>query len=566
MKGTHKVIYPIAVMTLAGTLLVGYGNGRPAHNAAANETNSALAGQPVDGGTFTFSVSSDIVTLNPLFTNDVPSGDCEQFIYSPIYSIDRKGNLVNDAYSLADQPLNVSDDGLRYTIHLRKNAKWSDGQPVTADDVVFTINALKNPDVGSPGITNYDPVKEVKKLDDNTVEIDMKHVYAPFALNALWAPVLPAHILKDVPAKQLQKNAYGTDPSKTVSDGPWKWTEWKQKQYLKFEADPNYFGPKPHIQDIVCKVYADQNTELQGLLKGDVDEDDEVPVTALDAVKAKHKIHLLTGAGPSYEYIGFNFNASNFPNNFDPFTGDKTRQAIAYALNRQAMVDKILKGTGKLQNGPFLPGSWSDPGDAATNYNYDPNKAKALLQDDGWKSGPDGILQKDGHRFSFELIYNANNSRRQQVAAVVQQELKNVGIECKPKGIDFSAEIDQNLNHGKFQAVLIGWQWNLDPDSESIFSSKYFPPNGQNAGWYQNSEIDKLWVEGDSTIDQAKRKEVYKEIAQKITQDLPYVFMYQVGDPTGFSSKVHWAPDDAPNLALPYGYLFHIQNWWVGTH
>ena len=110
---------------------------------------------------------------------------------------------------------------------------------------------------------------------------------------------------------------------------------------------------------------------------------------------------------------------------------------------------------------------------------------------------------KDGHRFSFELQFNAGNSRREQVAAVIQQNLKDVGIEVKPKGIDFATWIDQNITPGKFPAILLSWSLsNPDPDAESIFSSKYYPPAGQNGGWYKNEKLDALWVKGQLTVDQ----------------------------------------------------------------
>jgi peptide/nickel transport system substrate-binding protein len=228
------------------------------------------------------------------------------------------------------------------------------------------------------------------------------------------------------------------------------------------------------------------------------------------------------------------------------------------------MVDNILKGTGKLMNSPFLPGSWADPGDAAVNYTYDAEKAKQLLAEDGWKAGSDGILEKDGHRFSFELQYNAGNSRREQVASVIQSNLKDVGIEVKPKGIDFSSWIDQNVTPGKFQSILLSWSLsNPDPDGESIFSSKYFPPNGQNVGWYKNENLDKLWVEGYSVTDQEKRKEIYKQIGKEISTDLPYVFLYQYGLPEGINKRVHYKEEDRPEPSLAYGYFFHIINWWV---
>jgi peptide/nickel transport system substrate-binding protein len=560
-------MFPVATVSLAGMLVAGCGGGSGTPASNNTENTATNAGQPKDGGTLTMANFSDIVTLNPIYINDVPSQDAASFIFATLCNYDPSGNLVADDWSLAAEVPQVSADGKTYTVKLKDNAKWTDGQPVTADDVVFTINAIRNKAYNSPGISNFDKVKDVKKVDDHTVQVTLKQVYAPFIYYLGLLQPLPAHVLKDVKPADLQKDPFGTVPEKTVSDGPWQWKEWKQKDHLTFEVNPNYWGPKPHIQTIVYKIYADQNTEVQALIKGDVDFLSGVPVTQLPVVQSKSNLNTIVQPGPYYEYVAFNFKDSNFPGNWSPFHGEKTRQAIAYAIDRDGIMKNVLKGTAKPLSTPFLPGSWADPGDAATRYDYNPDKAKQLLAEDGWKPGPDGILVKDGHRFSFELQYNAGNKRREQVAAIIQQNLKAVGIEVKPRALDFSSWIAQNINPGKFQAVLLGWQFSTpDPDNESSFSSKYFPPNGQNMGWYKNTELDKLWVDGYSTTDQAKRKEVYNKIAQIISTDLPYVFLYQYGQPLAASKKVHWAPEDAPKLSLPgWGYFYHIEKWWVDT-
>ncbi|MFF2091869.1 peptide-binding protein [Paenibacillus sp. NPDC058174] len=518
---------------------------------------------PKAGGTLTVSTFSDIVSVNPLFVQDTASGDINYLLYAALYNLDRSGNIVAEPWSLAAELPEISEDGKTYTVKLKNNAKWSDGQPITADDVIYTINTTINPDVGSPGIATLDKVDKAEKIDDYTLKITLKQVFAPFQYSLMFSPV-PAHILKDVNPKDLQKDPYGKDPAKTVTSGPWKWTEWKTAQYITVDADPNYWGEvKPNIQKIVYKIYADQNTEVQALLKGDVDTTLAIPLTQLEAVKKNDKINLITGRTSSYEYISFNFDPNNHPDKFVPFASQKARQAIAHALNRQGMVDNVLKGSGALMNSPFMPGSWADSPEAV-NYNYDAEQAKKLLAEDGWVAGKDGILVKDGKRFSFELQYNSGNSRREQVSQIIQQNLKDVGIEVKPRAMDFATWIDQNITPGKYPAILLGWQLsNPDPDSESIFSSKYFPPAGQNTGWYKNETLDKLWVDGYSTVDQAERKKIYDQAAKEISTDLPYIFLYQYGNPQGIGPKVKFAQEDAPEPSHQTGYFYHIIKWWL---
>ena len=518
-----------------------------------------------DGGTFTFSSFSDIVSINPLFINDTASSDASHFLLAKLYDLSRDGLVVAEPWSLAAEEPIISEDGLTYTVKLKNYAKWSDGTPITADDVIFTVEAAINPDTGSPLISSMDKIEKITKIDDYTVEFKLGDVYAPF-IYSLVLEIAPAHILKDVPVKELKAHEYGSNVETTVTSGPWLWKEWKQGQQLVFERNPDYWGEvKPNIQTVIYKIYADQNTEVQALLRGDVDHVSAIPVTSNDAVKKDPSITLILEPGPSYEFISFNFDGSNFPSGVSLFEGQKTRQAIAYALDRQGMIDNVLNGTGILMNTPFLPGTWADPGDRATNYEYNPEKAKQLLAEDGWvMNEKTGILEKDGVPFSFELQYNAGNSRREQVSQVIQNNLAEVGIEVKPVGIDFSSWVEQNLTPGKFQAVLLGWSLsNPDPDSESIFSSKYFPPDGQNMGWYVNEELDKLWEEGYKTTDQEARAEIYHKIGELISQDLPYVFMYRYGNAIGIGPRVHYAEEDAPEPSLQTGYFFHVIKWWV---
>lgn len=567
----------LLVVSLVGVLFTGCSTNNTANSptnapaattapaeSAAPEATEVSADTPVDGGTIVLSTFSDIVNINPLLINDTSSGDVANFVFASLYDLDRGGNVTPEPWSLAAELPVISEDGLTYTVKLKDSIKWSDGQPITADDVVYTIETGKNPETGSPLISAYDKVKTVEKVDDQTVKFTLSQIYAPF-LYSLCQAIVPAHILKDVKPTEIQTNPFGTDPAKTVTSGPWKWTAWKQGESHTLDADPNYWGTvKPHINQIVYKIYADQNTEVQALLKGDTDHISAIPVTQVEAVKADGDISIIQKPGAQYEYVMFNFDGKNFPGGYDLFTGQKTRQAIAHALNRQGMVDNILKGVGALMNAPFLPDTWADPGDAAVNYDYNAETAKKLLAEDGWVPGSDGILTKDGHRFSFELQYNAGNSRREQVSAVIQQNLKDVGIEVTPKAIDFAAWIDQNVTPGKFQALLLAWSLNTpDPDAESIFSSKYFPPAGQNSGWYKNEKLDQLWIDGYSTVDQAKRKEIYKEVGKEISTDLPYVFLYQYGQAIGTGPRVHWAEEDAPEPSLGYGQFFHAIKWWV---
>ena len=225
-----------------------------ASNAEATNTGTDSSG-PVKGGTLTVATFSDIVTTNPLYVQDTSSGDAAYFMFADLLDYDKDGNIVAEPWSLLDSLPEISADSKTYTLKLKANAKWSDGQPVTADDIAFTINTAINPKAASPQISAFDKVDKVEVIDPQTAKITLKTVFAPF-LNLLVTAIAPSHVLKDIPVDQLQKNSYGTDPAKTVTNGPWKWSEWQQKQYLSFEKDPNYWAKDTN--DVIPEGRLDQ--------------------------------------------------------------------------------------------------------------------------------------------------------------------------------------------------------------------------------------------------------------------------------------------------------------------
>lgn len=518
--------------------------------------------KPVDGGTLTVGTFSDIVNINPIMIDDTTSQWVANRVFANLFDLDAKGNAVVSPWSIAKEPYKVTNEGKLYTIKIRTDAKWSDGSPITIDDVVFTYQTMANEKVGSPQYANFAQVKEVKKVDNETFTIEMKDVDARFEGALNWG-IAPAKAFAGMKPEEIGKAPFGTTPKNTITSGAYLWSEWVEKQYHKLDRNPNYWGKKANIQTVIYKIYADQNTLVQALIKGEVDFVEQIPTAQLPAVQAQKSLKTIEGPGPLYDYMAFNFKADNWPNKFVPFAGAKTRQAINHAINRKGMVDSVLQGHGSLLNGPFLPGGWADSPEVTAKWEFDVNKAKQLLAEDGWKAGSDGILVKDGHKFEFELMTNSGNKRRESFVAVIQQNLADVGIKVTLKPMDFSALIDQYVTPGKFQALLLGWRLGVDPDAESIFSSKFFPEAGQNAGWYKNEKTDALWEKGYKVTDKAQRKAAYADILKEFAQDPPYVFVAAVNVIIGHNDRVHWAEADKPLTTLPDGQTFHLYNWWV---
>lgn len=561
----------LAVLT-AGSLLLSACGGKttnPTNEPSGNQGTSEPSTTPEPatsggGGTLTIGTFSDIVALNPIMIDDTSSGAIAFLIFANLYDVSAAANIEVTERSIAAELPKVSDDQKTYTIKLKDYAKWSDGSPITAEDVAFTINTYANQKTGSPGYSAFAQVKEARAIDPTTVEIELTDVDSRFMVSLAFSPV-PAKVFEGVAPEEINNHPYGKSPEGFITSGPYKWAEWKEKQYHRLEKDPNFWGKPANIDTIVWKIYADQNTEVQALVSGEIDFLETVPVALLPVVEGKSNLKIIESPGAVYDYMAYNFDGSNFPSGVSPFAGKKTRQAIAYAINRKGMVDSVLKGHGTLLNGPFLPDSWANTPEYAFDFPYDPEKAKQLLAEDGWTPGPDGILVKDGVRFEFDLMTNSGNARRENYTAIIQQNLADVGIKVNLTPLDFAALVDEHVGPGKFQALVLGWSLSLDPDAESIFSSLFFPPAGQNAGFYKNEKTDQLWIDGYRTADLNERKAIYAEILKEFSDDPPYLFIAQQNIMTVANTKVQWDEDDAPVHSIQYGELFHIFDWRIAN-
>jgi peptide/nickel transport system substrate-binding protein len=517
----------------------------------------------VDGGNLILGEFSDIKTLNPMYADDTASTDLVNFVFAGLYDNTRNFDLEVNERTVAAALPEVSADGLTYTIKIKNNVKWSDGTPLTMEDVLFTYQMMRDPKAGYAGQSAYDTVKDIKKVDETTFQIILKEVDARFRYSLGIVP-MPAKVFKDLKPEDYQANPFGKDPSKTIYSGPYVWKEWKEKQYNIVERNPNYWSKKANIQTITLKQYADQNTEIQALVAGEVDYVSAIPVATLPAVEGKPGLKTFEGLGQSYDYLMFNFKDDAFPQGKSPFHSAKTRQAIGFAINKKGMIDSVLKGHGVPQEGPFLSTSWANDTAISKGYPFNAATAKTLLAEDGWKAGADGILAKDGIKFEFDLITNSGNKRRESFMAIIQQNLADVGIKVNIKPLDFQAITGDITKKGTFQALLLGWSMNNpDPDKEGLFGTKQLPPTGQNYGSYSNTKMDQLWIDGYHAVDQAKRKAVYTDALKEMQADPAYIFLAAPNTIMGYKDNVHWADKDKPEPSVSTGYLYHAFDWWV---
>ena len=469
---------------------------------------------PAYGGEFITASIGDASVLLPPLATDSASFDIISLVYDSLLRYDKNLNFAGE---LADR-WEVSPDGKIITFYLHKGVRWHDGTPFTADDVVFTYKLMIDPETPTPYTSQFNVIDRVEKVSDYEVKVYYKEPYAP-ALNS-WAGlyIVPKHLLYGEkmtdPNLPLKRHPIGT--------GPYKFVRWLPGDRIELEVNPDYFRGKPYISKYVYRIIPDQATIFLELKAGGLDEAGLTPVQYVrqsNFPKFKRNFNKYKYLGFGYTYLGYNL--------LNPFFRDKrVRQAISYAINKKEIIQAVLMGQGMVATGPYRPGMWYYDSNVR-KYPYDPKLALKLLHEAGWRdTDGDGILDKNGKPFEFTIMTNQGNNQRKLTAEIIQRRLRQIGVKVKIRIIEWSAFINEFIDKKKFDAVLLGWGLDPDPDQYDIWCSKKTGPNEFNFVSYKNPEVDKILDEARHTFDVKKRKELYYKFQEILAEDQPYTFLY----------------------------------------
>ncbi|RKY89217.1 peptide-binding protein, partial [candidate division KSB1 bacterium] len=349
----------------------------------------------------------------------------------------------------------------------------------------------------------------------NTIEFKFSEPYAP-VLHKLGTEIIPKHLLD---GKDLRQAPFARNP---IGTGAYVFKEWRTDQYIILNSNHNYFEGRPYIDRYVMRVIPDEPVQYLELITGGIDYTGLSPYQykyRTDTDKFKRNFNKYKYLSHSYTYVGYNLDESLFKDK-------KVRQALSYALNKKDIIQGALLGLGEVCTGPFLKGTYAY-NESVEGYPYNPGKARALLKEAGWQdSDGDGILDKDGKNFSFRLILAQGNMQCQQVATIIQQQWKDIGIEVEIRSVAWATFLKEFVDKRNYQALILGWTTPVDPDIYNVWHSDSTKEGGLNFMNYKNKEVDKLIEEGRRTFNQAKRAEIYKKIHALISEDAPYTFLY----------------------------------------
>ena len=534
----------LVALALAGVaaLLTGCGPDAASHV----EESSVAAGAPAHGDTFIEATIGDIAGLIPNITSDGASHEVGNMIYDGLVKADKDLNFVG---AMAES-WEFSPDCLELTWKLKRNIKWHDGHPFTADDVLFTYQAMINPKTPTAYKEDFLAVKSAEVIDPYTVRLRYARPLAKAVQSwSMW--MLPKHLLENYVADGKLKES--PENSRPVGTGPYRFQEWKSGEKVVLVSNNEYYEGRPYLGRIVYRVIPNQGTIFLELKAKGVDL---ASLTAIQYArqteypafrKAFRKYRYPSSA---YTYFGFNLK--------DPrFADRRVRQAFAHAIDKQELMEGVLMGLAREATGPIRPGSWAYT-NKVTRYDYSPEKAKALLAEAGWKDNGDGVLRdKDGKAFSFTIRTNQGNEERKKVAEILQQRLAAIGVKTEIQVIEWASFIKEFIKKKRFEAVVLGWGIGTDPDQYGVWHSSQMGPDQLNQISYANPEVDRLLEEGRASCHQQERIKYYHRFQEVLAEDQPLVFLYFRDALPVVSSRVQGIQP------APSGIFYNFIQWYV---
>jgi peptide/nickel transport system substrate-binding protein len=472
-----------------------------------------------EGGTVTIAVYDDPKVLNPLYAPEGAANLIGSFFADQLVMLLIDGRVIRGLAESWD----ISPDQLTWTIHLRKGVRFTDGSECTSEDVLLTYTKGSDPKYGGRNSDFWQHVREVRAEDKYTIEIALKKPDG-LLLSLLGRGIVPASYFKGGSAGQA---AFDKHP---IGTGPFKLSSWEPGR-LVFDANPDYFLGKPHLDRVIFKVFEDNKKAWVSLMQGETDL-----VAAAD-----YEDYALIKDDPRFATYAVldDFCVQLLFNNKDPLFSDRRiRQAISAAIDRNDLVSKVLQGGGVAATGPFKPGTWPFNPDPSLQA-FDPRKASRLLSDLGWKdTNGDWILDKNGKPLRFTVLTYEGDKFEEATAKRLQWQLLQVGVRMDVEVLSVRDFVEKRLPQGAFMAALCPFNVYYDPD----LSATRFWSSPSIGGWnvtsYSNSQVDRLVDEGRSTSDFEKRKKTYQKIFAILADDSPAAFLYFRNKYTAATSRL----------------------------
>jgi len=469
---------------------------------------------PEQGDYLMLHLPAEMPHLNPLTSSDAYASEALAWIFDVL--LDRDPVTLESLPHLATS-WEISEDHLQYTFHLRQDVVFSDGEPLTADDVKFTYDMLMDPKVDAPHLRSYfNEVTTCEVVDDYTVRFTCSKPYYLHLVMLGGLPIMPKHIYGEGDFNNHPNNRA------PIGSGMYMFESWETGQKVTLTRNPHYWeqaiNGRPNFDKIVFAIITDDNTAFQVMSRGDIDfmkMPAETFMRRANTEKFKEQFNRFAFSRPAYNYIGWNLRK--------PMFADKTtRLALTMLMDRQLICDEIYYGQAQVIAGNFMPNTPEHNNDIQP-VPFDPEQAAKLLAEAGWKPGGNGILERDGMRFSFEVGTTIQNPVAEKVLTVYKEELARVGVELVIRPMEWASLLDR-VDKREFDAILMGWYMTPDPDPYQVWHSSQ-ADSGSNYIGFINEESDRIIEEAREEFDRDKRIALYHRFQEILYEEQPYLFL-----------------------------------------
>jgi peptide/nickel transport system substrate-binding protein len=514
----------------------------PAAAAATNPAKPAAA-SPKPGGRVILGSSSDAKVLSPVHSTEVNSSDIHGRIYESLIDVDVK---TGQPVPRLAEKFEVAPDNTTLNFTLRNDLKWSDGSAFSGEDFTFTVEAVmrskqtvrKSIFQDIVGAQDYAEGKADRiagiTVAGNSITVKLKQPFCPGLINIGGFGIIPKSVFgKYMDPKDTSKNIDEAPElrSPPLAMGPFKLKEWVPNDHITLVRNDLFWGQKAYLDEFVYKILPDQTAQASAVKTGEIDITTIEPKD-LEDIKRTDTLNVYSYADSGYTQIRWNLARGGK----EFLQSTAVRQALAYGLNMDLVIEKVLFGEGKRTVAHTPPVSWAYDPAGLSEYKYDAQKAQQLLEQDGWKKGADSVYEQGGQKLEFTMITNSGNKVRETLLQVAVEQYKLIGVKVNPLTESFEAVTERNTKSADpvygdqgardFDAIILGWSLGADPDAYTIWHSSQVKRPGLNYSHYKNEVVDKALEDGRTKCALADRKAAYQAFNKQLNEDQPYNFGY----------------------------------------
>lgn len=515
-------------------------------------------------------IQSDVSTINPLYAFDLQEGHLLDLLFLKPTNESWNDSLgVMEFEPMLVESWQINKDSNFVTLHIRKDANWSDGKPITVDDIIFSFDIYSDPKVNSRLLGMFenfyssddlhiDIDKTFRKNSETSLTIFFKD-YLNFTMLDINHAILPAHVYGNIKRENVQTAEINFKP---ITSGPFKLYRWDRDQKIHLHADSSCYLFQPNkVQEIIFKIIPDEYSLITQLKNGEIDIIEDIKSEKVKELVENGEISIGSIRGRNYDYVGWNHidPAAKSENQIKPnklFSSSKTRKALSLAINRGEIFQSIVGKYGEIYDSPISPIFKSYIDESLRNIEYNPTLAKKLLEEDGWKDlTGDGILEKNNKAFSFKLYSASGNSKREFTATIIKNNLKEIGIDVQLVLAEKNELVDGLLKR-KYDAWIAGWSIEIPLKLDHYWSSD--PDKGMlNFSSFSNYELEELLNEVKPSQDESKKIPIYKNASNIFKENEPVTILFWSDNIIAYNKRIK-------NIQFsPLGLFSGARNWEI---